>query len=214
MVVAFLVSCTSHTNRRSLPDHVVPFVQSWHTGLDRELEINNETGSSGPNNGPWLYVWWTDADLPWLIETYYPQYLRPFQSMPHVIMKADTARYFILHRFGGIYADMDIEYTPQNGTTLSESLQISPSSSTDDHAFIFHGCVDNSLLASTANATFFFRVQEAWHRAVIDPHNLRQVHKVSGVDMLGGVCTAEHDQPYLTVTHAAFDMHHGTNSWR
>jgi hypothetical protein len=178
-------------------------------------------------------------------------------------MKADTARYFVLHHFGGLYADMDIEYTPhrssigsENATTatttststctLSQALSSSFASSstasalTTDRAVVFHGCEDNSLLASSPNSTFFSRVHEVWYDAATDPKNLRSVHKISGVDMLGGVCDKERGQPYLTVlgynninvednnnnnnnnkasesaasTGGPFDIHHGTNAWR
>lgn len=81
-----------------VPNSIIPFVRSWHSGLPHD----------------WQFVWWTDDDLEWLVQTHYSKYAQVFERMPHTIMKVDTARYFILHHFGGVYADMDIEYSPKN----------------------------------------------------------------------------------------------------
>ena len=42
-----------------------------------------------------------------LVRNHFPQYLQMFNEYPHPIQKCDLVRYFILYRYGGLYADMD-----------------------------------------------------------------------------------------------------------
>jgi mannosyltransferase OCH1-like enzyme len=74
------------------------------------------------------YMMWTDEDLDNLIKTDFPEYWGMFQGYDKKIKKIDIARYFILHKYGGIYADMDYEcfqnfenLIPKNKVSISES---------------------------------------------------------------------------------------------
>jgi mannosyltransferase OCH1-like enzyme len=80
-------------------------------------------------------------------------------------MKVDTARYFILHHYGGVYADMDIEYTPKENASLTQIVTRVSLTNKTNLAIIFHNCTDNSLMASTPNASFWFHVFEKWNKA-------------------------------------------------
>jgi len=51
---------------------------------------------------------WTDIDLRRLISTHYSWFLQTYDSYPYNIQRVDSARYFVLHRHGGIYLDLDI----------------------------------------------------------------------------------------------------------
>ncbi|KAL6759989.1 nucleotide-diphospho-sugar transferase [Haematococcus lacustris] len=55
------------------------------------------------------YRLWTDDDAEQLIASHYPWFLSTFKSYPYSIQRADALRYFVLHRFGGIYLDLDVE---------------------------------------------------------------------------------------------------------
>jgi hypothetical protein len=57
-----------------LPNSVVPFVESWHVSLK-----------------DWMFLWWTDDDLEWLLHTHYTQYAKSYSRMPH----------YIIHNEGG-----------------------------------------------------------------------------------------------------------------
>jgi len=52
---------------------------------------------------------WTDEDIRDLIANDFPWFLATFDSYPFNIMRVDAARYFILFKYGGLYADMDYE---------------------------------------------------------------------------------------------------------
>lgn len=44
-----------------------------------------------------------------LIATEYPQFLSKYDGFPYAIQRSDFSRYAILHKYGGIYADIDYE---------------------------------------------------------------------------------------------------------
>jgi mannosyltransferase OCH1-like enzyme len=55
------------------------------------------------------YKMWTDEDLDELIRTKYSWFYPTYQGYDLKIKRIDSARYFILNEYGGIYADMDFE---------------------------------------------------------------------------------------------------------
>ncbi|KAJ3081106.1 hypothetical protein HK102_002580, partial [Quaeritorhiza haematococci] len=57
----------------------------------------------------WEYRLWTDDDNRALVESHYPWFLETYNSFPKNILRADTARYMYMHRYGGVYADLDME---------------------------------------------------------------------------------------------------------
>mmetsp|Transcript_13805 Transcript_13805/g.16765 ORF Transcript_13805/g.16765 Transcript_13805/m.16765 type:complete len:359 (+) Transcript_13805:86-1162(+) len=74
------------------------------------------------------YMLWTDENGRQLIEQQYPWFLATYDSYQHNINRADALRYFVLHHYGGIYADLDyeattnfFEYLPQDQVGMVES---------------------------------------------------------------------------------------------
>ena len=57
----------------------------------------------------WQHRFWTDADLRDLIAKDYPWFLAVFDGYRHPIQRVDAARYFMLHKHGGLYVDLDVE---------------------------------------------------------------------------------------------------------
>ena len=60
-------------------------------------------------NPDWTYVFWTDEDNRRMIAQHYPWFLPTYDGYKHSICRADAARYFYLHRYGGAYLDLDFE---------------------------------------------------------------------------------------------------------
>jgi mannosyltransferase OCH1-like enzyme len=54
------------------------------------------------------YMLWTDADSRKFLVDNYPWFLPIFDAYPYPIQRADAIRYFILHKYGGIYMDLDV----------------------------------------------------------------------------------------------------------
>jgi mannosyltransferase OCH1-like enzyme len=53
------------------------------------------------------YRFYTDNDMDKLIKKEFPSYYDKFNELPRMIMKIDMFRYFLMYKYGGIYADMD-----------------------------------------------------------------------------------------------------------
>ncbi|HUD51329.1 glycosyltransferase family 32 protein, partial [Parvibaculum sp.] len=60
-------------------------------------------------NPGWRTELWSDRRLLDFVAANYPDLLDLFCAFPHGVMRADAARYMLLHRFGGVYADIDTE---------------------------------------------------------------------------------------------------------
>jgi len=74
------------------------------------------------------HMLWTDKNGRELIKDHYPWFLKTYDGYEHNINRADAARYFILHHYGGIYADLDYEpqsnfyeFLPTNQVAMVES---------------------------------------------------------------------------------------------
>ena len=57
----------------------------------------------------WEYWLWTDRSARQLIQDRLPALLPVYDAYPHNIQRADALRYVVLHEFGGVYADLDME---------------------------------------------------------------------------------------------------------
>ena len=77
---------------KDLPACVLPSVESWKS-----------------LHPAWDHLLWTDEDNRRLIQECYPWFLSTYDAYPYDIQRADAIRYFILHRYGGIYADLDYQ---------------------------------------------------------------------------------------------------------
>ena len=61
------------------------------------------------------YKLWSDEDLDSFVKSEYPDFYDCcYSQYPTTIQKIDAARPMILHRYGGIYADMDFETCNSN----------------------------------------------------------------------------------------------------
>lgn len=61
------------------------------------------------HNPNWSYRFWVDGYIRDLICSSYPEFLHIFDGYKSHICRADFGRYAILHKFGGVYIDLDLE---------------------------------------------------------------------------------------------------------
>jgi mannosyltransferase OCH1-like enzyme len=82
--------------------------QTWKTSVipSRFSDFTHAWKRCHPS---WRYQLWDDGANRRLIQEHYPWFLRSFDNFPLDIQRADAVRYFILHRFGGIYVDLDMD---------------------------------------------------------------------------------------------------------
>jgi len=60
-------------------------------------------------NPDWEIMYHEDADCLRLVEKHYPSYLQLFKTLPRNVERADFFRYLVLHHYGGVYVDVDVE---------------------------------------------------------------------------------------------------------
>jgi len=59
-------------------------------------------------NKDFAYCLWTHAELETFVADEYPWLLSTYHDYPYLIQRCDVARYMILYRYGGTYADLDV----------------------------------------------------------------------------------------------------------
>jgi mannosyltransferase OCH1-like enzyme len=84
--------------------------QSWKdTNVPNHIYKKDWVDSWREKNPEWKYILWTDQANRNLIKCHYPKYLEMYDSYENPIDKADIARFFYMHRYGGIYVDLDFK---------------------------------------------------------------------------------------------------------
>lgn len=98
----------------------------------------------------YTHILWTDENGRELIKNHYPFFLEKYDSYRFGIQRADAVRYFALHFYGGLYADMDYEplvnfwdYIPKDRVGLVES------------PYQYNEKVQNSLMSSPKGDPFW-----------------------------------------------------------
>ena len=76
----------------NVPPELLPYQQTWKK-----------------HHPAWQFFLWTDVDNRQLIRQFYAWFLPVYDSYAEPIQRADAARYFILHHYGGVYIDLDFE---------------------------------------------------------------------------------------------------------
>lgn len=95
------------------------------------------------------HMFWSDDDLNDLARDSFQPYWEMYQSFPFHIMRIDIARYMMLHKFGGIFADMDY-YCYKNFYTNIKDVDL-----VMVQAFAPDEIVQNSLMGSKVGHPFW-----------------------------------------------------------
>lgn len=82
--------------------------QTWKDNSPPRHIYAKEWQDSWKNDYPdWEYKFWTDEDNLSLVKEHYPKFFDFFSSIKKGVVKADFCRLLYLHKFGGLYVDMD-----------------------------------------------------------------------------------------------------------
>jgi hypothetical protein len=83
--------------------------------IHQSYKTKNLTGSFKTFNDIWkkthpdyTHLLWTDDDNRLLVYKYYRWFLPVYDMMPRKIMRIDIVRCLYLHKFGGLYTDLDV----------------------------------------------------------------------------------------------------------
>ena len=104
------------------------------------------------------HIFWTDEDLDILVSNDYPEYFDLYRSFPFHIMRIDFARYLMLHKFGGLYVDMDY-YCYKNFHSMIKDADL-----VLIEALVRNEIVTNSMMASEPNHPFWIDCLEETRR--------------------------------------------------
>lgn len=146
----------SSSDRTSASDAELPKIihQQWKDSqIPRKFQAWHEAFHSVfPHH---RHMLWTDESSRHLIANNYSWFLPVYDQYQPSIKKVDAARYFILHAYGGLYADLDYEplvdfwnYLPQDRVAIVES----PHQYNEYH--------QNSLISSPRNDPFWLKAFE------------------------------------------------------
>lgn len=105
-------------------------------------------------------LWNDEEDLENFVIEHYPEFLSFYQELPIKIMKIDIARLLILHKFGGIFHDMDyICYANFFDEVNENANQYNIQTFFVQHTFgIIGGYFQNSLVVSKPKNNFLLDV--------------------------------------------------------
>lgn len=82
--------------------------QTWKTSdIPEEWEAYQQTWKT--HHSRWAYRLWTDEDYLPFVREHFPEFLQTFVDYSYQIQRVDAIRYLILFKYGGVYADMDME---------------------------------------------------------------------------------------------------------
>lgn len=64
-------------------------------------------GTNDKNARQWFHRLWSDAANDWLVKSHYPDFYDAAYKEMEPIYKIDSVRFAYMHRYGGVYADLD-----------------------------------------------------------------------------------------------------------
>ena len=102
-------SCDSNNKDTSVLPLNIHQVHYNITHKDMSLDIKEAQQSWPRLNKEFNYTLWNESMVEKLLREEYPHLIDLYNSYSRWIHKVDMARYLIVHQYGGIYADTDIE---------------------------------------------------------------------------------------------------------
>lgn len=115
------------------------------------------------NHPDWEYWLWTDSSARQLIQERFPALLPVFDAYPQNIQRADALRYVLLHEFGGVYADLDMEslkpldpLTFKYACVVGQEPYVHPAFDTNTETLVI-----NALIACRAGHPFLKAIIDA-----------------------------------------------------
>lgn len=99
------------------------------------------------------YRMWDDKEIDELVRVSYPDYWKMYTDFPVHIMKIDFIRFCFMHKFGGIYADMDFFCYQNFYNDLTEQVYLVENPYGNDP-------IENSLMASEPGNPFWIECME------------------------------------------------------
>lgn len=126
---------------KDLPEHYQANVDKWQE-LHPDYEI----------------MIYDDTEINKFVEDNYPEFYVDYTHFPLHIMRVDFVRYALLHKYGGIYADMDT-FPVNSFESLLDTDKIILASEAPEHcqALGLESMVCNAIMLSPSNLDFWYK---------------------------------------------------------
>ncbi len=98
--------------------------QTWKTAQFDYWVFKRSQASVREHLPDWEYRFWTDGDLDAFVREGYQQFYEAWSALNRPIKRVDMARYFLLHRHGGLYADLDFIFTRPLDDLIDDSHRL------------------------------------------------------------------------------------------
>jgi len=154
--------------------------RSWRQLLEmEETESQVHPNIRSKDSGGWSSVYWSDESCAALVRDHFPSFWPVYMNYSHSIQRVDSCRYFILYKYGGIYADTDISF--HSNATILERL-VPHGVGLVESPYRYNELWQNSLMSGTV-------VQHPFWKTVlelmIERKNLDTVLSSTGPKMIG-----------------------------
>lgn len=169
--------------------------QIWWQGKDSiPTSYPNYSKQCIKQNKDFEYILWDEAKIKELINQY-PKYKSTFDSLPHMIQKIDMAKYLVLHKYGGIYVDMDCECIKpfigllQDAEVMLVRMNVNPFEKFLSFGKCFGDAIQNGVMGSKqSNHPFWLHcldtlAKQDMSKKVYETH-LRYVFRTTGPGLL------------------------------
>jgi mannosyltransferase OCH1-like enzyme len=122
-------------------------------------------------NPGYEYRFWSDSDIRDLILANYPWFLLTFDNYDLPIKRVDAGKFFLLHYYGGIYADLDCEcLKPFDDILKGRDCLIPP-----EYDSVAGPVCSNAMMASSVENPF---IEHCMHRLML--HHTEHVLNATG----------------------------------
>lgn len=127
--------------------------QSWKTAdIPSNIYLPTWVESWKTFQPDWEYRLWTDQDNETLVRDFYPEFYEAYAALHPPIKKADFCRFLYMHRYGGVYVDLDFACL-RNVEPLLAGYDIVLGRLSPDACW---GVLPNAFMASVAGHEFWW----------------------------------------------------------
>lgn len=141
--------------QKLIQDNEIPatIFQTWKSKISIPNSFKIWRDTFAQLNPSFEMVLWDDDDNREFIKSEFPWFYKFYMRYPGEIYRADVVRYFFLYRYGGIYADLDVECLRSLDGLRTEGDVILGQMGTDpDHS------IPNAIMASKPKEEFWLLV--------------------------------------------------------
>jgi mannosyltransferase OCH1-like enzyme len=158
--------------------------QSWKDeNIPHDVYLPAWVNSWSEAHPSWTRMFWTDRDNEELVRRWYPQFYDFYMGLDQGIKKADFARFLYMHRFGGVYVDLDFVCLKNLSPLLADYDIVLGRLSPDNEYYQ----IPNAFLASRPGCEFWMRAAadsakappaEQWVEALAGPFRLQWAYEL------------------------------------